>query len=333
MIISRKRIILYAILIAIACAMCFLNHRYKLFAFNISHYGGNEGFSIMTYNISAYDSASFTTDRQHRLIELIKQEKPDFLCFQEMSFESLKQIKPQLDSIYGSCDVLEGDNQLWRLRFYSHYPLRNFRRYKCEGVIDTSDFTEEVKAEVELFQKQMNVMSAEFEVEPERWVTVFSGHLRSSAYSTARRSMNKGASWFEGISLYKRNYDVGKRIRDYEAQNVRRFVEDARTSTSSATRMPVIVSGDLNDWCGSDCLDILMGFKGFQKASDGFNGELKDAWWEGGNGFGWTYFGWHLRLRLDHILYSDEFELAEVKVVDTDISDHKPLVAKFKFKK
>lgn len=316
MIICRKRIVLSAILIAIACAMCFLSHRYKLFAFNISHYEGNEGFSIMTYNISAYDSASFTPDRQHRLIELIKQEKPDFLCFQEMSFESLKQIKPQLDSIYGSCDVLKGDNQLWRLRFYSHYPLRNFRRYRCEGVIDTSGFTEEEKAVVELFQKQMNVMSAEFEVEPGRWVTVFSSHLRSSAYSTARRSMNKGASWFEGLSLYKRNYDVGKRIRDYETQNVRRFVEEAQTQ-----RKPVIIAGDLNDWCGSDCLNTLMG------------DDLKDAWWEGGNGFGWTYFGWHLRLRLDHILYSDKLELVDVKVIDSDLSDHKPLVARFRFLK
>lgn len=204
-------------------------------------------------------------------------------------------------------------------------------------MIDTSDFTEEEKAVVELFQKQMNVMSAEFEVEPGRWVTVFSGHLRSSAYSTTRRSMNKGASWFEGISLYKRNYDVGKRIRDYEAQNVRRFVDEACTATeldpstgsgqaklinqSSSTRMPVIVAGDLNDWCGSDCLNTLMG------------NDLKDAWWKGGNGFGWTYFGWHLRLRLDHILYSNELEMVDVKVVDTDISDHKPLMARFRFSK
>lgn len=46
-------------------------------------------------------------------------------------------------------------------------------------------------------------------------------------------------------------------------------------------------------------------FKSF-RGSKGFNDKLKDAWWEGDNGFGWTHFGWHLRLRLDHILYSDE---------------------------
>lgn len=39
------------------------------------------------------------------------------------------------------------------------------------------------------------MMSAEFEIEPGRWVAVFSGHLLSSGYSTARRSMKKDASW------------------------------------------------------------------------------------------------------------------------------------------
>ena len=310
---NRKRIVLYAVLIAIAYAMCFLNHRYKLFAFNINHYEDNEGFSIMTYNISAYDTASFSPERQHKLMELIKKEKPDIICFQELSFESLRMIKPQLDSIYGPCDVLEGDNQMWRLQFYSHFPLRNFSRHRCKGKFDTTGLTVEEKTEVELFQRQMNVMSAEFEVEPGNWIRLFSGHLRSSAYSTARKSMNDDTSWFDGISLYKRNYEVGKRIRDYEAENVRRFVDDAR-----ATRLPVIVAGDLNDWCGSDCLNTLIG------------DDLKDAWWEGGNGFGWTYFGWHLRLRLDHILFSDELELVDVKVVDSDLSDHKPLMARFR---
>lgn len=95
--------------------------------------------------------------------------------------------------------------------------------------IVTDDLTEEELGKVEQYQLQMPVMSEEFEVEPEKWVRFFSGHLRSSAYSTARRSMDEDVSWFEGISLYKRNYEVGKRIRDYEAENVRRFVDEVRS--------------------------------------------------------------------------------------------------------
>lgn len=317
MTLRRRHIVLLISLVAIIGALCLLNNRNKLPAFNTASEWDNleKTVSIMTFNIAAYDSASFPLSKQEELLELIKHEKPDILCFQEMSFETLGMIKPQLDSIYGPCEVLRGDDQMWRLMFYSHLPLRNFRRHKCEGEFDTTDLTEEENLMIEQSQKQMGVMSTEFEVEPGKWVTVFSGHLRSSAYSTARRSMAGDASWFEGISLYKRNYEVGKRIRDYEAENVRRFVNDARKDG-----MPVIVAGDLNDWCGSDCLNTLMGK------------DLKDAWQEGGRGLGWTYFGWHLRLRLDHILYSDELELVDVKVIDSDLSDHKPLVTRFKVK-
>lgn len=311
-----------AFIVCIAVLAYLLNESYRIVAFNTTNNvnQSRSGFAVLTFNVDASDSTTFSAVKQNRLLDLVRNESADVLCFQELSFVNLMKIKSQLDSIYGLCEILKGDDQLWRLRLYSGYPLRNFRRYKCEGEIDTTGFNNEEVAFVKSLQRQMNVMSAEFEIEPDRWVTVFSGHLRSSAYSTARRSMDKDASWFEGISLYKRNYDVGKRIRDYEAENVRRFVDEVR-----AEGKPVIVAGDLNDWCGSDCLNTLMGLSG---PGD----ELKDAWWEGGNGFGWTYFGWHLRIRLDHILYSDELELVDVKVIDTDLSDHKPLMARFRLK-
>lgn len=315
---SRKRtILLYAIILTVLSGLCYFNYLYKLYAINGSNdnTSSNGSFSIMTFNIASTHASDFTPDVQEKLLMLIKEEKPDVVCFQELSFENLDKIRPRLDLIYGPCFIRNGDDQSWRLRFYSHFPLRNFRKYHNEGDVEMDDLSDSEKVEIYQSQKQMGVMSAELEIEPNNWVTIFSGHLRSSAYSTARRSMDKDASWFEGLPLYWRNYKIGKRIRDYEVQNVRRFVDEAR-----AEGKLVIVAGDLNDWCGSDCLNTLMG------------DDLKDAWWEGGKGFGWTYFGWHLRLRLDHILYSDELELVDVKVIDTDISDHKPLMARFRLK-
>lgn len=294
-----------------------INKSYKIFVLNfrLEDSTCENSFSIMTFNVAVYDSTRFTSSLQKELLELIKKEQADIVCFQELSFESLNRIKPQLDSIYGSCQLLKGDNQLWRLRFYSHYPLKNFKRLKCDGDISTDDMTEAEVSFIEKSQKQMGVMSAEFEVEPGKWVTLFSGHLRSSAYSTARRSMSKDSHWWEGIPLYYRNYEVGKRIRAYQARNVRRFIDEARAEGKT-----VIVAGDLNDWCGSTTLNTLMG-----EGDDA----LKDAWWEGGNGFGFTFQGWHLRLRLDHILYSDGVKLNDVRVVNSDLSDHKPLIADF----
>lgn len=319
----KKRTKILTVTFGFVAFIIFCNVKFQIYTLNWAVKNSERSFRIMTFNVNSFaDTIKFDESFQKELLSLIEREKPDILCFQELSFDNLKRIKPQLDSIYGSCDILKGDNQLWRLRFYSRYKLRNFRKYHCIGQIDSVDFDTNSLLHYHSLQKQLPMMSAEFEVEPGHWITVFSGHLRSSAYSTARKSMDKDASWFEGIPLYKRNYDIGKRIRDYEAENARRYIDEARAhSTESGTNMPVIVAGDLNDWCGSNCLNTLMG------------DDLKDAWWEGGNGFGWTYFGWHLRLRLDHILYSNELELVDVKVVESDISDHKPLVARFRFSK
>lgn len=270
----------------------------------------------MSFNAASIDFIDFPVSKQEGLMSLIEKEKSDIVCFQELSFDNLRKIRPQLDSIYGSCDILKGDNQFWRLRFYSRYPLRQFSRHYCEGDISLEGKNDKERSEISLFQKQMNLMSCELEIIPNKWVKVYSGHLRSSAYSNIRLSMRKDEWWIKGMPQYWRNYKVGKRMRKYEADNIRRFVDKTQSMG-----MPVLVVGDLNDWCGSDCLNTIMG------------DDLKDAWWEGGNGFGWTYFGWHLRLRLDHILYSDELELVDVKVVDTDLSDHKPLMARFRLKK
>lgn len=315
---NRARLkILFAFLLIVFCALGLLNFYYKLYAVNVKTESYLEKtFSLISFNVDATDSLSFFGGKQSHLIDLIESEKPDIICFQELSYENLKKIKPQLDSIYGACPELDGkDIEVHRSKFYSSLTMRNFKRYHCEGDIDTLGLDSLELKEYNQMKLQMGVMSAEFEVKPGKWVTLFSGHLRSSAYSTARRSMSKDSHWWEGIPLYYRNYEVGKRIRDYQARNVRRFIDEARAEGKT-----VIVVGDLNDWCGSTTLNTLMG-----EGDDA----LKDAWWEGGNGFGFTYQGWHLRLRLDHILYSDGVELNDVRVVDSDLSDHRPLIATF----
>ena len=175
---KKKKNVIFAFILSFVFFI--VNQNYKIFVLNIylKDYTNENSFSIMTFNVAAYDSIKFAFSQQKELLELIKQEQPDFVCFQELSFESLAKIKPQLDSIYGTCEVLTGDNQLWRLRFYSHYPLKNFKRLKCDGDISIDDMTEAEVSFIERSQKQMGVMSAEFEVKPGKWITLF----RSSSF-------------------------------------------------------------------------------------------------------------------------------------------------------
>lgn len=277
-------------------------------------------FSIMTFNVDACDSLSFLPEKQKKLQEFISRENPSILCLQELSYDNHEKLRPYLDSVYGKCETLSHSNNKKRFLFYSRFPIRNFKNLSSDEKMDTTGFDEKLMKEYRSISKYMPVTSAEFEVAPDRWITLYSGHMRSSAYSTARRSMDKDASWVEGIPLYYRNYKIGKRIRDYEARCIRGYIEQDQKDGR-----PVIVAGDLNDWIGSNCLDVLM-------HGDGNGCELTDAWKDKGRGWGFTYFGWHLRLTLDHILYSKDFELQDVVVVDTDLSDHKPLKARFMFK-
>lgn len=83
--------------------------------------------------------------------------------------------------------------------------------------------------------------------------------------------------------------------------------------------LPIIVMGDMNDFNCSAPMDSLN------------DAGMKNAWWEGGFGYGATYHEGWLRLRIDHIYYNDKLKLKDVKVVETDLSDHNILVADFEF--
>lgn len=81
--------------------------------------------------------------------------------------------------------------------------------------------------------------------------------------------------------------------------------------------LPIIVMGDMNDFNHSAPMDSLK------------DAGMKNAWWEGGFGYGATYHEGWLTLRIDHIYYNDKLMLKGVKVIDTDLSDHNPLIADF----
>ena len=308
---STINILLFIIVVAILQQF---NNHYEFFAFNALN--SNEkidgSFRVMTYNINAPWGNEDAEVIKTQLNDMIFTHDPDILCVQEMSSITFGKIKNSLDSLFGYNDSLEIKLQPLRYWLYSKMPIRNFKYYPCLAEIDTTGLDSVAKHEVKLYKSRLPIYSAEIEVNPNRLITVFSCHLRSSAYSTARRSMDEDASWMDGIPLYYENYKIGEKIRNWEADNFRQYLEELE-----AIDTPVIIAGDFNDWSGSYCMNTIR------------NGIYKDAWWEGGFGFGITYDEWHLKLRLDHILYSHHFQLKNVYVEKSKFSDHRPLVADF----
>jgi len=277
----------------------------------------------MTYNINGCYYPDSTSCDTLSLMDIIRKQKPDVLCLQEMYYSVFRKYCDSLDNYFD----YEKDNILLkedsRYFIYSRFPIRNFKKYSSLSETEIPCVDSLVENELYKLKNKIPVYSAELEVEKDRCVTVFSCHLRSNAYTTARRSMDcKKTDWKDGIPLYYKNYLIAHAIRNWEARTIRHHVDSLL-----ALDIPVIVAGDLNDFSGSDCLNLLT--KGDEKKPQE---ELYDAWWERGNGLGFTYDAWRLKLRLDHILVSKHFEVESVNVPHYGLSDHYPLVADISYK-
>jgi endonuclease/exonuclease/phosphatase family metal-dependent hydrolase len=307
-------IIKIIILIFFCLAICLVNTKYEIFALHFpkGHQKVDCHLRVMTYNVNASLGNEDADEVKEGIIYEVEKQNPDILLLQDLSQKVFNKIQSSLDSLFNYTDSLVIKKEPYRYWIYSKKPIRDFNYYQSFTEFDSTGVRNLSHGEIKLLNKKMPLYSAEIAIESGMWIRVFSCHLRSSAYSTARRSMDKDASWMDGIPLYYENYIIGEKIRNWEADNFRQYLE-----VLEAEDIPIIIAGDFNDWGGSYCMNTIR------------DGKYKDAWWEGGFGFGITYNGWHLKLRLDHILYSHHFKLENVYVEKSKFSDHRPLVADF----
>ena len=310
----KKSIIIISILFFFCLAFYQINSRYEIFALHFpkEHQKRNCHLRVMTYNVNASLGNEDAEEVKEGIIYEVEKQNPDVLLLQDLSQIVFKKIHSSLDSLFNYTDGFGSKKVSYRYWIYSKKPIRDFKSYWCLSEIDSIGISKLSSGDIKKISKKMPLHSAEIEVETDRWARVFSCHLRSSAYSTARRTMDKDASWMDGLPLYYKNYKIGEMIRNWEADNFRLHLD-----ALEADDTPIIIAGDFNDWSGSYCMNTIR------------DGKYKDAWWEGGFGLGITYDDWHLKLRLDHILYSHHFKLENVYVEKSKFSDHRPLVADF----
>ena len=142
-------------------------------------------------------------------------------------------------------------------------------------------------------------------------LVLYGCHLSSNNYSSDLEYLTpRSIRSISDIKTYFDNISYASRMRRREADIVALSFNESDN---------VIVMGDFNDICGSETMRTFS------------NVGLKDAWSEGGFGYGATIH-YPLPYRIDHILHNEGLVLKGVKVIDTsDISDHNALVAVFVF--
>ena len=138
-------------------------------------------------------------------------------------------------------------------------------------------------------------------------VQIFGLHLASNHYD--------GSTIEEELRNDTSSYDKYK-----DAQVLRCSHAHWTKEVALKSEHPVIIMGDMNDFNCSAPMDTFTTY--------GF----RDSWWEGGNGYGHTFHAGWMRLRIDHILHSEKLELKSIKVINTNMSDHNPVVASFSTK-
>ncbi len=115
------------------------------------------------------------------------------------------------------------------------------------------------------------------------------------------------------LPSYMNRYNERQKERTFSADWLCKWVEQSNN--------PTIVMGDMNDFSFSLPLKKL--------ESVG----MKDAWWDGGIGYGCTYHDGWMNLRIDHVYYTNKsLDLNNIRVLTTELSDHNPIIADFKIK-
>jgi len=203
---------------------------------------------------------------------------------------------------------------------YSRYPIRDYKRYKLDmgemlerhPCLDLDRVNQEGE-EIMAFE-----VTADVDGTP---VTLVHVHLRTNGFDRAKDEAAGKRSLAENIYA---GLQFGYSYRDAESKAIAKELKDCPN--------PLLVCGDFNDFSGSRSVSRVQNCRKDNVHSD-HRDRLQDAWWKGGSGFGFTFDDQHLKLRIDHILYSKEFELVGVSVANVPYSDHLPLIADFRFEK
>lgn len=219
-------------------------------------------------------------------IAIIRQENADVLYLAEDFWGIYMQMDSMLKNLFPYSTFYRNTQHY----IYSKFPIVDCKAIEVEGL----DMYSIEKVRV-LYNSDTLV--------------VYGCHLSSNNYLPDHVDIRYGDAEYIGSS-YLKSIPYASKYRTLEAEAI----------ISDLVKLPTIVMGDLNDVCGSPCMEV------FENAG------LRDAWWDGGFGYGATIHK-PLPYRIDHIMYSNGLRLKGIKrVCSNGLSDHDALVTDFKLR-
>lgn len=265
-------------------------------------------FRVLTMNANRAHKISVNKGTADELIDFIVKQDADIVLLQEYNAELYPLVQERLKMVYpfGSDEAhsrfksvfsrfpIESCEQLVVEASNPRYKLLQ-SKYYCKKTVGGTEILPISKLKVRINGKL---------------IQIFNCHLMSNNYSVVVRNLRKkNKALIRGVvSIWKR-IDFGSKVRKLQTEIICDHFEQ---------EMPTLVCGDFNDVNGSSALSVFR------------NRRFVDSWWKNGLGFGFTFHGMGLRLRLDHILYDPQkFKLVNISVPYSDVSDHNPIICSF----
>ena len=260
-----------------------------------------DAISVMSFNVNAFHPRDMNIDMSvdYASLDYVLKEKPDIVCLQEThnihtKMDTLRQAYASVDTAYDAT----GSNIMALL---SRFPVVGHERidYASKGNMSTAFF-------LDIDGQRLIVINNHFET------TGLSKKDRSEFRNIVHGKSKADTVRTESKRLLAK---LGERnaIRARQAQAVARFMERHRG-------VPVILCGDFNDNPISYTHHVLAS-------------RLTDCYVATGNGPGWSYTNNGMRVRIDNIMCSADFEPYACRVVpDGSMSDHRPTVSKLKMR-
>ena len=210
-------------------------------------------------------------EKLQKIADVIFVEDPDVVFVAEVMWMAADTLTQIMDEKYPYTTIVRKE---WNMGhyIYSKYPLGEHRFINSHN---GNGFV--LNTNVALGDDSLNLYGC---------------HLASNNYDAENKYMTPDSIENRSNAFkYLKNIERTSRLRKEQCDSI---VADIRKHEGAS-----IVMGDMNDVCGSPCIRVLE------------DAGLKDAWWEGGLGYGAT-FHQPLSYRIDHVLYSEGFRGSRV---------------------
>ncbi len=297
--------------ISVVCVMIGWQNVHAFFGFSLAGQDfskkDSSSIRVMTWNVRRWDE--FSTKKigasGHRLpmLELVEKQNADILCFQEFyepddsSTSNIRFIQNQLGYPY---HFFSRDYHNHSGKYETGVVL--FSRFPIVGRIQ-SHFTSDSILQTE------SLIAADIQVRNQT-IRVFTTHLQSVLFKSRDfRSVeiirNADDSMLEASRSLAKKLKSALGLRGYQADTVRKQLD--------ASPYPMVICGDFNDVPNS--------YTYFH-----IRGKLQDAFIAKCFGVGRSYINISPTLRIDYILPSQQFTVAQTMRLISPYSDHHALI-------